>query len=105
MFREIRQSREDPKVLAAKAEEQYNKVQSNIVWLFFLLVRGHMNITLLHSKHWSYINNKVFIPLGEVGYMDCTMSFSSLKNQSLRNILIKYQFLLILFLNLFWFFS
>jgi len=47
MFREIKQSREDPKVLAAKAQEQYDKVLSIIVWLtFFLFVRGHMNSTL-----------------------------------------------------------
>jgi len=35
MFREIRQSREDPKVLAAQAQEQYDKVLSIIVWLSF----------------------------------------------------------------------
>lgn len=34
MFREIRQSREDPKVLAARAEEQYDKVLDNNVWSF-----------------------------------------------------------------------
>lgn len=35
MFREIKQSREDPKVLAAKAQEQYDTVLSIIVWLIF----------------------------------------------------------------------
>ena len=30
MFREIRQSREDPKVLAAQAEEQYNKLKRKL---------------------------------------------------------------------------
>jgi len=35
MFREIKQSREDPKVLAVQAQEQYDKVLSIIVWLYF----------------------------------------------------------------------
>lgn len=31
MFRELRRSREDPEVLAAQSEEQYDKVLNSIV--------------------------------------------------------------------------
>lgn len=40
MFREIRQSREDPKVLAARDEEQYDKVLNNSVWAFCSTLEG-----------------------------------------------------------------
>lgn len=36
MFREIRQSREDPEVLAAQSQEQYDKVINSIVCLCLL---------------------------------------------------------------------
>lgn len=36
MFRELRRSREDPEVLAAKSEKQYAKVLNNIVWSFLV---------------------------------------------------------------------
>lgn len=37
MFREIRQSREDPEVLAAQSQEQYDKVINSFVCLCLLV--------------------------------------------------------------------
>lgn len=44
MFRELRRSREDPEVLAAQAQEQYDKVFNGIACSCLLFDRSQVNL-------------------------------------------------------------